>query len=127
MRQCHPSRTSARLLLVAWALTGCGPNWQPISLPQPKPLDPGKVIEFHVKEDLVRLHGVQFSRDSLSGIPWLEHLSCDSCRVGYALADVTQLRTGNPGAGAWNIAIPIIAIMAFLYGMAAAFSGMGGS
>lgn len=64
----------------------------------------------HTKSQLVRLHGVEFSHDSISGIPWLEHLSCDTCRVRYALADVTGLRKGDPGSGAWFLLGPILAV-----------------
>jgi hypothetical protein len=99
------------LLVVAIALDACGPNWQPVSVAQPRTLDAGTVLEFHAKDQLVRLHGVKFERDSLSGIPWLEHLTCDTCRVHYALADVSQARTGNPGATAWNILLPFTIIV----------------
>jgi hypothetical protein len=44
------------------------------------------------------------------GIPWLEHLTCDTCRVRYALADLSQTRTGDPGATAWNILLPVVVI-----------------
>jgi hypothetical protein len=98
------------LLLSAFALNGCGPNWQPVSVAEPRTLDEGTILEFHAKDQLVRLHGVKFDRDSLSGIPWLDHLSCDTCRVRFALADVSQPRTGNPGAGAWNIVIPVVTV-----------------
>lgn len=104
------------LLALTIALTGCGPNWQPLTAPQltepqSKPLDQRAVIEFRVKEQMVRLHGVRFARDSISGIPWLDHLTCDTCRVGYALMDVSGLRRGNPGAGAWWILGPLIGIL----------------
>ena len=59
---------------------------------------------------MIRLHGVKFERDSLSGIPWLEHLSCDTCRVHYALADISQARTGNPGRTAWSLVLPVLAV-----------------
>ena len=121
------SRWTAPVLLGALCLTACGPNWQPLASTQPKPLDPGQVVEFHRKDDLVRLHGVKFTPDSISGIPWLEHLSCDTCRVTYAIADVTQLRTGSPGGAAWWLLGPFIAIMAFGTGLAIAWSAAGGS
>ena len=110
---------TSSLLLAALALNGCGPNWQPVSVAQPRTLPAGTVLEFRAKDQLVRLHGVRFDRDSLSGIPWLEHLTCDTCHVRYALADVSQVRTGNPGAGAWNIMLPFVLIVGFL---CAAFS-----
>jgi hypothetical protein len=89
-------------------LTACSSNWQPIALVQPARLDSRTVLEFRAKNELVRLHGVEFKGDSLSGIPWLKHLSCDTCRVRYAFSDVSQARTGNPGAGAWSIGLPLI-------------------
>ena len=102
----------ARLPLVAWlAASACaGPNWQPLTLPTPAPLESKTVVEFHAKDSLVRLHGVRFSRDSVSGIPWLDHLTCDTCRVAYALTDVSGVRTGNPGAGAWVLGAPIFIV-----------------
>ena len=98
------------LLLVLLALTACNSNWQPVTLLHPSPIDRKTVLEFQAKNQLVRLHGVEFKRDSLSGIPWLEHLSCDTCRVRYAFSDISQARAGNPGAGAWSLGIPMLII-----------------
>jgi hypothetical protein len=117
------------LLLVLLALTACSSNWQPVTLVQPSPLDQKTVLEFQTKSQLVRLHGVEFKRDSLSGIPWLEHLSCDTCRVQYAFAEISQARTGNPGAGAWSLGLPMLIIggglmvVGFLYATGAGGSG----
>jgi hypothetical protein len=87
-------------------LSGCGPGWQPVSVVRPQTMNERTILEFHVKDQLVRLHGVRFEHDSVSGISWLEHLNCDTCRVRYAVADVSRARTGDPGAGAWNILLP---------------------
>src|SRR5690349_15212296 len=96
-------------------LSACvGPNWQPVAAPIPRPLDSKTTLEFHFKATLVRLHGVRFSGDSLSGIPWLEHLTCDTCRVSYALADISQARIGHPGQEAWNLVIPVVAVFSLL-------------
>jgi hypothetical protein len=95
-------------LLAVVTLTACSAHWQPVTLVQPSSLDSRTVLEFQAKNQLVRLHGVEFKRDSLSGIPWLEHLNCDTCRVRYALSDISQARTGNPGAGAWLVAGPML-------------------
>jgi hypothetical protein len=117
-------RRNPPLLLVLLALTACSSNWQPVTLVQPSPLDSRTVLEFRAKNQLIRLHGVEFKGDSLSGIPWLKHLSCDTCRVRYAFSDVSQGRTGNPGAGAWSIGIPLIVIVGGF--MAALFLYAGG-
>ncbi len=97
-------------LFVLLALTACSSNWQPVNLVQLSSLDSRTVLEFQAKNQLVRLHGVVFKRDSLSGIPWLEHLTCDTCRVRYAFSDISQARTGNPGAGAWSLGLPMLII-----------------
>ena len=95
-------------LLLLLALAACSSNWQPVTLVQPSPLDRRTVLEFQAKNQLVRLHGVEFKRDSLSGIPWLDHLTCDTCRVRYAFSDISQARTSNPGAAAWLVAGPML-------------------
>jgi hypothetical protein len=111
-------------VLALLAVTACSSNWQPVTLVQPSVLDSRTVLEFQAKDQVIRLHGVEFNLDSLSGIPWLEHLSCDTCRVRYALADVSGARTGNPGAGAWSIGLPIILVLAGLLALRATFSGL---
>ncbi len=104
-------RLTRPMLASVCLLSACSANWQPMTAPKSQALDKGAVVEFHTKDQLVRLHGVEFARDSVSGIPWLDHLSCDTCRVSYAVADLSGLRTGNPGAGAWVLLTPIIAVM----------------
>jgi len=110
MRQ-PSARWIGYLLVAAVLLSGCGPNWQPVSVTRPRTFDERTVLEFLANDQLIRLHAVKIERDSLSGIPWLEHLTCDTCRVRYALADLSQARTGNPGATAWNILLPVMVIV----------------
>ena len=72
------------------------------------------MLEFRVRDTTVRLHAVRFDRDSVTGVPWLEHTSCDSCRVRFALADISEPHFGNPGAGAWNILLPFVIVFGAL-------------
>jgi hypothetical protein len=118
-------RPTRLMLAGACLLSACSANWQPLTVPQSRPLDKGTVVEFHAKDQLVRLHGVVFSRDSVSGIPWLDHLGCDTCRVSYAVADLSGLRTGNPGAGAWVLLTPFIVVMALGVAVGIAWSASG--
>lgn len=108
-----PTFCLAGLLL----LSACGANWRPVTFPTSEPLRPADVIEFRARDSLVRLHAVHVKRDSLSGIPWLEHASCNACRVSFALANVHDLRIGHPGTGAWTLMIPTLAIVAFALGL----------
>ncbi len=48
----------------------------------------------------VQWHSVRVSRDSISGVPFVQPPSCDSCRVGVALAEVDSVCAGAPDAGA---------------------------
>jgi hypothetical protein len=117
-----PIRHSRLILAATFVLTACaGTNWEPLRLPSPAPLDSRTVLEFHARDSLIRLHGVRFTRDSLSGIPWLDHLSCDSCRVTYRLSDISGVRTGDPGAGAWVVAGPMLVITGFIAALTLAF------
>ena len=113
---------TCRLAFVVVTVTSCaGANWQPVAVDQPRSLDPRTILEFHFTPDsLVRLHGVQLTRDSVTGIPWLDHLSCTTCRVSYQLDHISQPRTGDPGAGAWNILVPFVVIVGGLYALASA-------
>ncbi len=105
------------------AVVACGPGWRPfVATPAEQP-PAGQVIEFHVADTLVRLHAVHVTRDSISGVPWLQHPGCDSCRTAFALDRVSALRSGNPGAGAENILAVMLGIGLFIAGMYAAFAG----
>jgi hypothetical protein len=105
------------LLLAIFALHGCA-NWEPVNPVQPQQFKAGDVVEFHVRDSLVRLHGVTATRDSISGTPWLDHLTCDTCRVQYAVADISEVRTGHPGASAWVLMVPIGLVVFFLVDVA---------
>jgi hypothetical protein len=41
------------------------------------------------------LHAVRLESDTLSGVPFHKHPSCDTCRVVFAVAEVDSLRLGN--------------------------------
>ena len=120
-------RLTRPMLASLCLLNACSANWRPLTAQKSQALDKRIVVEFHAKDQLVRLHGVQFSRDSVSGIPWLDHLDCDTCRVSYAMADLSGLRTGNPGAGAWFLLTPFILVMAVGVAVGVAWGLSGGN
>ena len=106
-------RAALLLVLMVPSATGCTPGWrayEPDTGPANVQPPERQIIEFRVDSGLVRLHSVRFARDSVTGIPWLQHTSCDSCRVGYALARVSEMRTGSPGRPAWALTFPVFAL-----------------
>ena len=53
---------------------------------------------------MLRLHGVIVGADTVSGIPFLKSLDCDSCRVRIERAEVDSLRLGEPVGAFWTTA-----------------------
>lgn len=108
-------RAALMRCLVLACVTGCSPGWRsfdPGAAPTPARLPERQVVEFRADSQLVRVHAVRITQDSLSGIPWLEHTSCDSCRISYARARITELKTGSPGQSAWGVVIPFMLLIA---------------
>jgi len=50
----------------------------------------------------VRWQAVRVSGDSVSGIPFLRPITCDSCRTALPRATVDSIRLGSPVAGFWK-------------------------
>ena len=99
------------LCIILLTFASCSPGWRsfdPGAASTPRRLPERQIIEFRSDSQLVRVHAVRITPDSLSGIPWLEHTSCDSCRVGYSRSHITEIRTGSPGRSAWGVVVPFI-------------------
>jgi hypothetical protein len=93
------------LLLLSLPAAGCGGSWEAIRLPTPAPLRPGQQVQVWRQGTALRLHGVVMTPDSVIGIPFLQPLECDSCRVALPLATVDSLRAGDPEGGFWATAV----------------------
>ena len=74
-------------------------------LPPPAPLRPTQQVEVWRGGAMLRLHGVVLTEDSLRGIPFLQPLNCDSCRLSLARSSIDSLRTGDPVGGFWGTAV----------------------
>jgi hypothetical protein len=75
-------------------------------------------VQVWVEGRALRWHGVVVGEDSISGVPFVQHLECDSCRRRVPLAVVDSVRIGQPMAGFWKtmglvVGIPA-AVMAVL-------------
>ncbi|HEY3935056.1 MAG TPA: hypothetical protein VGL65_10625 [Gemmatimonadales bacterium] len=93
-------------LLICTILTACA-NWRPIEPATQPVLAERDVVQFDFVGERVRLHAVQFTADSIVGIPWLRHPTCDSCRVTYPLSRVADAKVGRPEESLWFLMLPV--------------------
>jgi hypothetical protein len=88
----------------------CGAGWhQPAQL-GPQAFSPRQQVQIWQRGSAVRWHAVTITPNSVTGIPYLMPISCDSCRRSLLRADVDSIRLGNPAAGLWKTVGLIIAV-----------------
>jgi hypothetical protein len=97
----HLGWTVARVL-TAVLVTGCGAGWHQVAPLATKALPLRQQVQVWRAGGVLRWHAVRVSGDSVSGIPYLQAIACDSCRTGVARAGVDSLRLGSPVAGFWK-------------------------
>ena len=98
------SRSRAVLLIaLAWPQAACGAGWRQPTEPIPVALsNPRQQVQVWRAGRSLQLHGVTVSEDSVSGIPYLAPLDCNSCRIALPRSEVDSLRVGNPTSGFWR-------------------------
>jgi hypothetical protein len=96
------TRLAAMLFGLLVATQACGANWHRPSELLPGPLNPRQQVQVWRHATPSRWHAVVVSPDTISGIPFLQPITCDSCRVALSRTEVDSLRFGNPVAGLWK-------------------------
>jgi hypothetical protein len=77
-----------------FASVGCT-NWQAVD-PAAKPVVPvANMLEFDAHGQHVRLYAPRLGPDSVSGVVRTDQTACDTCRVTYALADISHAKTAE--------------------------------
>ena len=99
---CRRPLRAALLLALSLLQVRCGAGWHRIAPPAPAVLPPRQQVEVWQAGHALRLHAVQLTADSLSGVPYLQPPDCDSCRVRLPHGSIDSLRAGNPTAGFWK-------------------------
>ena len=95
----------------------------PVPPPYPPTVPARTVLRLYRANAATDLHAIQWTRDSVSGIPYFQPLACDTCRVVFArtaVDSVTQVQ-GREGLSMLAAALPF----ALLAGAAAMLSGQG--
>lgn len=104
-----------RLLLLVACLpaVACSAEWHAVTLPSAAALPAKQQVQRWREGRSTRLHGIALTNDSVTGVPFLQPLSCDSCRVGFARAGVDSLRVGDPPGGFVRTAVvTLVAVLA---------------
>jgi hypothetical protein len=87
------------LLLAILAISGCGAGWHNEPVQPMHTVDPRQQVQVWTNGKALRWHGLRLHQDSLSGLPYVAALGCDSCRRTLPLTAVDSLRFGNPSRG----------------------------
>ena len=69
-------------------------------------------------------HALRITADSVTGIPFIRPITCDSCRRSVPRSEVDSIRFGNPVAGFWKTLALIVTPLVLFY-IALANSGLG--
>ncbi|MBM2811368.1 MAG: hypothetical protein HW416_2127 [Chloroflexi bacterium] len=103
---------SRTLVLFAILLTGaCSAGWRRSEL-ELGALKPSQQVQVWRGGAVTRWHAVVVTPDTVSVIPFLRSVECDTCRVGIPRAQVDSIRLGNPVAAFWKtfglvLAVPL--------------------
>jgi hypothetical protein len=99
------------LVLSALTSTGCGAGWRRTELADGT-LKPRQQVQIWRAGEVARWHAVVVEVDTVSAVPFMQPVQCDSCRRRIPRAQIDSMRLGNPVAGFWKtvglvVAIPI--------------------
>ena len=92
----------SRLIIVAALTLGCGAGWHQATPTPSGALSPRQQVQVWQAGTPLRWHAVRISVDSVSGIPYLQPITCDSCRRQVPRSSVDSLLLGSPVAGFWK-------------------------
>lgn len=88
--------------LIVLLLAGCGAGWHRTEPLPDATIPPRDQFLVHHGDSTERWHALQVTGDSVAGIPWLQPIDCDSCRVTLSRTSVDSIRAGHPVAGLWK-------------------------
>lgn len=107
---------SLTYLVILLSTTACGAGWKSVSQIGPKTFQPYQQAQLWTRDGMVRLHGLRLANDSVSGISFLQPLSCDSCRISFSQERVDSIRVGDPTGGFWAT-LGLITVAALIVGV----------
>jgi hypothetical protein len=109
-------------LSLALLLSGCTPRLIPVQPPVASAAPPRQVFRIYAGAAVAELHGVQWTADSVRGVPYFRPLACDTCRITLARTAIDSVKQvqGREALGMLAAALPLAAIGV----LAASFSSL---
>ena len=111
------ARAAATAAAVAVAIQACGAGWRRPPVLRPGPLEVRQQVQVWHGGTTDRWHAVVIGPDSVSGIPFLSPIDCDSCRLALPRAAVDSVRLGDPVAGFWKTYALVIGVPLLVWGV----------
>ncbi len=114
----------AVLLLALPPLNGCGAGWRRVDCDAPPAGLPARQqVQVWSAGRATRWHAVRIASDTISGVPFIQPTSCDTCRASLPLAAVDSVRIGEPVDGlARSVALSVL-IAVLIYGYTCLYCG----
>ena len=117
LRRTIPAERSGVAAVTALAVlsASCGAGWHRLPQVEPGDLSPRQQVEVWSGGAARRWHAVRVGPDSITGIPYLRPIGCDSCRAAVPRSGVDSIRLGDPVGGFWRtVAIVVAAPLAIM-------------
>lgn len=97
-------------------LQACGAGWHRTDIVTPE--SPRQQVEVWQGQASQQWHAVQVTDSTVSGIYFLNPITCDSCRRIVPRSSVDSIRLGNPTLGFWKtFGLICLTPVAFLMGV----------
>lgn len=113
-RPLGPGPVTARRVMAAICATSvpflqaCGAGWHRTDIVTPE--SPRQQVEVWQGQASQQWHAVRVTDSTVSGIPFVKPITCDSCRVTIVRSTVDSIRLGNPVAGFWHSILVFVVI-----------------
>lgn len=118
-----PRAAVAVVTALAVSSASCGAGWHRPAQLEPGPMAPRQQVEVWSGGAVRRWHAVHVGPDSISGIPYLRAIACDSCRIALPRAAVDSVRLGDPVGGFWSTFGLVVVLPGLILGIACVTHG----
>jgi hypothetical protein len=88
-------RLMAAVLALGAATAACGGGWRRVEDMTPRTFPTRAQVQVWRGDSFTLLHALRLNSEKITGVPFTQAPTCDSCRVEFALGAVDSLRAGS--------------------------------